>query len=153
MTTCFPFFIPSLPKQAPTEQQELESAAVDVDKDIGDDVDDVWDDEDVEDDEEDDEDAMNEHDTSEQASNVAMTTTTTTTTESIEEVVRGKLYLHICIHMFVHEDVHILYYNLTFLFSRFCRIKYERTNLHTNTVALVVVFERRVHECEGKNCG
>ncbi|XP_060785754.1 amyloid beta (A4) precursor protein b isoform X2 [Neoarius graeffei] len=78
----------SLSKQAPTEQQELESAAVDVDEDIGDDVDDVWDDEDVEDDEEDDEDAMNEHDTSEQASNVAMTTTTTTTTESIEEVVR-----------------------------------------------------------------
>ncbi|XP_060785753.1 amyloid beta (A4) precursor protein b isoform X1 [Neoarius graeffei] len=79
----------SLSKQAPTEQQELESAAVDVDEDIGDDVDDVWDDEDVEDDEEDDEDAMNEHDTSEQASNVAMTTTTTTTTESIEEVVRA----------------------------------------------------------------
>ncbi|XP_058247440.1 amyloid beta (A4) precursor protein b isoform X2 [Hemibagrus wyckioides] len=84
----------SLPKQVPTEQQELESATVDVDEDMGDDVEDAWEnDEDgdgVEDDEEDDEDeeAMNERDTSEQASNVAMTTTTTTTTESIEEVVR-----------------------------------------------------------------
>ncbi|KAK3569346.1 hypothetical protein QTP86_026802 [Hemibagrus guttatus] len=84
----------SLPKQVPTEQQELESAAVDVDEDMGDDVEEAWEnDEDgdgVEDDEEDDEDeeAMNERDTSEQASNVAMTTTTTTTTESIEEVVR-----------------------------------------------------------------
>ncbi|KAK3543853.1 hypothetical protein QTP70_030061 [Hemibagrus guttatus] len=85
----------SLPKQVPTEQQELESAAVDVDEDMGDDVEEAWEnDEDgdgVEDDEEDDEDeeAMNERDTSEQASNVAMTTTTTTTTESIEEVVRA----------------------------------------------------------------
>ncbi|KAG7331211.1 hypothetical protein KOW79_005180 [Hemibagrus wyckioides] len=85
----------SLPKQVPTEQQELESATVDVDEDMGDDVEDAWEnDEDgdgVEDDEEDDEDeeAMNERDTSEQASNVAMTTTTTTTTESIEEVVRA----------------------------------------------------------------
>ncbi|KAF4086886.1 hypothetical protein AMELA_G00089490 [Ameiurus melas] len=85
----------SLPKQAPTEQQELESVNVDVDEDIGDDVEDGWEnDEDgdgVEDDEEDDEDedAINERDTSEQASNVAMTTTTTTTTESIEEVVRA----------------------------------------------------------------
>ncbi|MCI4378386.1 hypothetical protein PGIGA_G00215320 [Pangasianodon gigas] len=84
----------SLPKQAPTEQQELESATVDVDEDMGDDVEEAWEnDEDgdgVEDDEEDDEDedATNERDTSEQASNVAMTTTTTTTTESIEEVVR-----------------------------------------------------------------
>ncbi|XP_017325303.1 amyloid beta (A4) precursor protein b isoform X3 [Ictalurus punctatus] len=84
----------SLPKQAPTEQQELESVNVDVDEDIGDDVEEGWEnDEDgdgVEDDEEDDEDedAINERDTSEQASNVAMTTTTTTTTESIEEVVR-----------------------------------------------------------------
>ncbi|MCJ8732497.1 hypothetical protein PDJAM_G00212110 [Pangasius djambal] len=85
----------SLPKQAPTEQQELESVTVDVDEDIGDDVEEAWEnDEDgdgVEDDEEDDEDedATNERDTSEQASNVAMTTTTTTTTESIEEVVRA----------------------------------------------------------------
>ncbi|XP_053482717.1 amyloid beta (A4) precursor protein b isoform X2 [Ictalurus furcatus] len=84
----------SLPKQAPTEQQELESVNVDVDEDIGDDVEEGWEnDEDgdgVEDDEEDDEDedAINERDISEQASNVAMTTTTTTTTESIEEVVR-----------------------------------------------------------------
>ncbi|KAM9487388.1 amyloid beta (A4) precursor protein b isoform 2-T2 [Clarias gariepinus] len=84
----------SLPKQAPTERQELESATVDVDEDLGDDVDEAWEnDEDgdgVEDDEEDDEDEdiMNERETSEQASNVAMTTTTTTTTESIEEVVR-----------------------------------------------------------------
>lgn len=44
----------------------------------------------------------------------------------------------------------IHYYNLTFFFSRFCIIKYGRTNLHTNTVALVVVFERKVHECEEK---
>ncbi|XP_053352758.1 amyloid beta (A4) precursor protein b isoform X1 [Clarias gariepinus] len=85
----------SLPKQAPTERQELESATVDVDEDLGDDVDEAWEnDEDgdgVEDDEEDDEDEdiMNERETSEQASNVAMTTTTTTTTESIEEVVRA----------------------------------------------------------------
>ncbi|XP_053482716.1 amyloid beta (A4) precursor protein b isoform X1 [Ictalurus furcatus] len=85
----------SLPKQAPTEQQELESVNVDVDEDIGDDVEEGWEnDEDgdgVEDDEEDDEDedAINERDISEQASNVAMTTTTTTTTESIEEVVRA----------------------------------------------------------------
>lgn len=98
----FSFFDPSLPKQAPTEQQELESTAVDVDEDLGDDVEDAWDNEDVEDDEEDDEDAMNERDTSEQVSNVAMTTTTTTTTESIEEVVRGKMYLHICIHIHVY---------------------------------------------------
>ncbi|XP_060732287.1 amyloid beta (A4) precursor protein b isoform X2 [Tachysurus vachellii] len=84
----------SLPKQVPTERQELESATVDEDEDMRDDVEEAWEnDEDgdgVEDDEEDDEDeeAMNERDTSEQASNVAMTTTTTTTTESIEEVVR-----------------------------------------------------------------
>ncbi|XP_060732286.1 amyloid beta (A4) precursor protein b isoform X1 [Tachysurus vachellii] len=85
----------SLPKQVPTERQELESATVDEDEDMRDDVEEAWEnDEDgdgVEDDEEDDEDeeAMNERDTSEQASNVAMTTTTTTTTESIEEVVRA----------------------------------------------------------------
>ncbi|XP_026802112.1 amyloid beta (A4) precursor protein b isoform X2 [Pangasianodon hypophthalmus] len=86
----------SLPKQAPTEQQELESATVDVDEDMGDDVEEAWEndedgdgvEDDEEDDEDEDEDATNERDTSEQASNVAMTTTTTTTTESIEEVVR-----------------------------------------------------------------
>ncbi|XP_027020453.1 amyloid beta (A4) precursor protein b isoform X2 [Tachysurus fulvidraco] len=84
----------SLPKQVPTERQELESATVDEDEDMVDDVEEAWENDDdgdgVEDDEEDDEDeeAMNERDTSEQASNVAMTTTTTTTTESIEEVVR-----------------------------------------------------------------
>ncbi|XP_046700516.1 amyloid beta (A4) precursor protein b isoform X3 [Silurus meridionalis] len=85
----------SMTKQAPTaEQQELESANVDEEDDIGDDVEEAWEnDEDgdgVEDDEEDDEDedSMNDHDSTEQASNVAMTTTTTTTTESIEEVVR-----------------------------------------------------------------
>ncbi|XP_046700511.1 amyloid beta (A4) precursor protein b isoform X2 [Silurus meridionalis] len=86
----------SMTKQAPTaEQQELESANVDEEDDIGDDVEEAWEnDEDgdgVEDDEEDDEDedSMNDHDSTEQASNVAMTTTTTTTTESIEEVVRA----------------------------------------------------------------
>ncbi|KAI5621228.1 amyloid beta A4 protein precursor [Silurus asotus] len=86
----------SMTKQAPTaEQQELESATVDEEDDIGDDVEDAWEnDEDgdgVEDDEEDDEDedSINDHDSTEQASNVAMTTTTTTTTESIEEVVRA----------------------------------------------------------------
>ncbi|KAB5577024.1 hypothetical protein PHYPO_G00205230 [Pangasianodon hypophthalmus] len=87
----------SLPKQAPTEQQELESATVDVDEDMGDDVEEAWEndedgdgvEDDEEDDEDEDEDATNERDTSEQASNVAMTTTTTTTTESIEEVVRA----------------------------------------------------------------
>ncbi|TSL16069.1 Amyloid-beta A4 protein [Bagarius yarrelli] len=89
----------SLPKQAPTEQQQLESETTDGDEDMEDDVEEAWEnDEDgdgVEDDEEDDEDndedeeVTNERDTNEQASNVAMTTTTTTTTESIEEVVRA----------------------------------------------------------------
>lgn len=98
----FSCFDHSLPKQIPTERQELESATVDEDEDMGDDVEEAWEnDEDgdgMEDDEEDDEDeeAMNERDTSEQASNVAMTTTTTTTTESIEEVVRGKMHLPTC---------------------------------------------------------
>lgn len=102
----FSFFDLSLPKQVPTEQQELESTTVDVDEDMADDVEEAWEnDEDgdgVEDDEEedeDDDDTMNERDTSEQASNVAMTTTTTTTTESIEEVVRGKMHLHTSIHI------------------------------------------------------
>lgn len=105
LTAHFSFLDPSLPKQAPTEQQELESATVEVDEDMGDDVEEAWEnDEDgdgVEDDEEDDEDedAVNDRDTSEQASNVAMTTTTTTTTESIEEVVRGKMHLHMCVHI------------------------------------------------------
>lgn len=141
----FSLFDRSLPKQVPTEQQELESATVDVDEDMGDDIEEAWEnDEDgdgVEDDEEDDEDeeALNERDTSEQASNVAMTTTTTTTTESIEEVVRGKVHLLSCLYMHVDSRIYgIIYYNQTLLFFRFCLIKHDRTNLHPYSIGCCV---------------